>query len=162
MKGVITRMCYNATVDQIIEVFRELKDTAPRVYMGIGLFNNLEIRTEPMDLEMSINWVSIPKDYKKFLSAFGEICIGENDATFFSYESAIATTNAYDDAFPEGFLCFATCLSDTLLIDCNTQDGQVYWSSEGIEDARPLQMSFVEFLDALCVCSFVPFWHWKK
>lgn len=153
-------------INQLCELINYFEKEQPMVYQGKGAFQRLFVhkrtgasKDEIKTLVSHFKTLNIPADLISFLRFSNGIGFFEySDACFLSVDEIIELS---EDAY-DGFIKFANYNEDSFCLKCDGSERNVYVSEEDIEEPRPLNMSFVAFVDACLISGFSYFWLWGK
>lgn len=153
-------------MEKVIKAIKKIQKDKPTVYAGRGEFSEFTIQLEkPLDKEKiktlaSKNNLTLPEDYIEFFSFSNGISFYEYaDHRFYPLEEAIVDTKESDDC-EDGYLQIATCLEDYIYMKCDGSYLNMYVSEEGINELRPLNMTFEAFMECGLISGFSYFWLW--
>lgn len=149
-------------INQLIEVMKQISKQKPMVYRGKGDFAKMIIT---FDIGIKDNILSkykkinLPNDYVELLKFSDGISFFKyGDVVLNSLENAIEYSQ--EDWLSQGYINIASCGGDEIYLKCDNTERNIYVSDEGFGELRPLNMSFIAFLEASLISGFSYFWHW--
>ncbi len=149
-------------IKQIIDLLKHLSKQEPMVYRGKGDFAKMIINLDKgikNDILKKHNKLNLPYDYVELLKFSNGISFYEyGDAVLNSLENAVEYSQ--DEWLSQGYINIASCGGDEIYLKCDNSQRNIYVSDEGFGELRPLNMSFIAFIEASLISGFSYFWHW--
>ena len=154
------------TMAQLTKVIDYIADAKPMQYGGKGNFDRFFVKraeglTDKVIEKLSARYsdLILPKDYTQLMKYSNGLSFYEYaDIMFFPLEEALEDTD--EEFLANKLLHFATCREDTFFIKCDGSERNIYFSAEGIDEPKPLNMSLIAFLEAGLISGFSYFWLW--
>ena len=152
-------------MNNVIRAIKKIKEEKPTVYQGKGNFAELTVTLNQgmnVDAIKSVadkHEIVLPDEYVVLLSFSNGISFFEHgDCKFYSLEDALSV--GIDEWMREGYVCVARYYEDSIYLQCDNNERNVFISEEGFSKLRSMKMSLGAFLDASLCSGFSYFWLW--